>query len=232
MIWNGTLRFLIQQYAPIIIACGINCNAIQFNSVDGKSFSSGLSIIILGICFYGVYASAEIIRFHRATGSIDSEYFKERYGCLTEGLRTSCFIGAYWNIIVMIRWTLTTIILIYLRDFDELQILFLLFLSIYSQGLQLSYQPLDDKNENIIGVFIEFMVSAYLYVLLLLTDFWGENLFRELVGTSLVAVVSMSITVNFAKLAYNILKGVKEYLRQKRIAMMRAIKRREQEELY
>jgi len=57
------------------------------------------------------------------------------------------------------------------------------------------------------------MVSAYLYVLLLLTDFWGENLFRELVGTSLVAVVSMSITVNFAKLAYNILKGVKEYLR-------------------
>jgi len=72
---------------------------------------------------------------------------------------------------------------------------------------------LDDKNENTIGVFIEFMVSAYLYVLLLLTDFWGENLFREIVGQCLVAVVSISIMVNVAKLVYNIMKGVKEYLR-------------------
>ena len=72
---------------------------------------------------------------------------------------------------------------------------------------------MDDKNENTIGVFIEFMVSAYLYVLLLLTDFWGENLFREIVGQCLVAVVSISIMVNVAKLVYNIMKGVKEYLR-------------------
>ena len=82
-----------------------------------------------------MFASAEIIRFHRAKGTIESDDFKERYGCLIEGLRTSCFIGAYWNVIVMIRWTLTTIILIYLRDFDELQILFLWLLSVYSQGM-------------------------------------------------------------------------------------------------
>jgi hypothetical protein len=57
------------------------------------------------------------------------------------------------------------------------------------------------------------MVSAYLYVLLLLTDFWGENKFRETVGECLVGVVSISIIVNIAKLIYNILKGIKEYLR-------------------
>jgi hypothetical protein len=71
-----------------------------------------------------------IIRINRANGTLNSDYFIEKYGCLTANLRTSCFIGAYWNIIVMIRWTLTTAILILLRDSDELQILTLLLLSV------------------------------------------------------------------------------------------------------
>ena len=76
------------------------------------------------------------------------------------------------------------------------------------------------------------MVSGYLYVLLLLTDFWGENKFRETVGQCLVGVVSISIIVNFAKLTYNVLKGIKEYLRKKRIQLMRFLRIQEQEELY
>lgn len=51
--------------------------------------------------------------------------------------------------------------------------------SVITQALMLRYQPIKDKNENTISIFIEVMVSMYLYILLTLTDFWGENDFRE-----------------------------------------------------
>jgi hypothetical protein len=85
-------------------------------------------------------------------------------------------------------------------------------------------QPIYDKNENLIAVFIEVMVSFYLYVLLTLTDYWGENPFREQGGTGLVSVVGLSVFVNFAKLAYNFTRETKEYLRKKRIALMRLMR--------
>jgi hypothetical protein len=63
------------------------------------------------------------------------------------------------------------------------------------------------------------MVSAYLYVLLLLTDYWGENYYRDRIGEVLVGTVGISVFVNFAKLAYNVTRETKEYLRKKRIAL-------------
>jgi len=36
-------------------------------------------------------------------------------------------------------------------------------------------KPFDDKLENHINFFNEVMVSAYLYVLMMLTDYLGEN---------------------------------------------------------
>ena len=143
---------------------------------------------------------------------------------MTEGLRTSCFLGAYWNIIIMARWTVTIFILLVLRESNEIQILSLWLISIFFQGMLLRGKPFEDKNDNFIGFFIEFMVSAYLYFLILLTDFWGENKFREIVGECLVAVISISITVNIFKLIYNILKGVKEYLWNKRIKLKSKLK--------
>jgi hypothetical protein len=57
------------------------------------------------------------------------------------------------------------------------------------------------------------MVSMYLYVMLCLTDFWGDNPFREQQGQGLVGVVGISTAVNFTKLAYNVTRETKEYLR-------------------
>jgi hypothetical protein len=71
------------------------------------------------------------------------------------------------------------------------------------------------------------MVSCYLYVLLTLTDYWGDNPFREQAGTGLVAVVGLSVFVNFAKLAYNFTREIKEYIRKKRIAVMRLMRMKE-----
>ena len=76
------------------------------------------------------------------------------------------------------------------------------------------------------------MVSCYLYVLLLLTDYWGENNYREQAGTGLVAVVGFSVFVNLGKLTYNVTREVKEYLRKKKIALMKKLREMEQDDLY
>jgi hypothetical protein len=47
MIWNVTLRFIIQQAPPISIACGINLYLLNFKRLDGKSVSSALSLIFI-----------------------------------------------------------------------------------------------------------------------------------------------------------------------------------------
>jgi hypothetical protein len=60
--------------------------------------------------------------------------------------------------------------------------------------------------------------------LLLLTDFWGENPYREIIGEALLGTLGVSVFVNFAKLAYNVTREVNEYLRKKRLALLRAIK--------
>ena len=123
-------------------------------------------------------------------------------------------------------------ILLFLSDYNEFQILSLWLLSVITQALMLRSQPIYDKRENLIAVFIEVMVSLYLYVLLLLTDYWGENEYREQAGTGLVTVVGFSVFVNLTKLTHNVTREVKEYLRQKKIALMRKLREMEQDKIY
>ena len=53
--------------------------------------------------------------------------------------------------------------------------------------------------ENRYSVFNEIMVSLYLYTLMHLTDFFGINNYREEAGYVLVAIVFISVVVNFFK---------------------------------
>jgi hypothetical protein len=78
-------------------------------------------------------------------------------------------------------------------------------------------KPYDDKLENQISLFNEVMVSAYLYVLMMLTDFLGDNLNRVEQGTALVAIILANVAVNFIKFFYGIFKGVKNYCHRKKL---------------
>lgn len=53
-----------------------------------------------------------IISRHYKGGTLESPYFKQNYGTLTEGLRLNSFIAVYWNIIILLRWTLTIIVIV------------------------------------------------------------------------------------------------------------------------
>jgi hypothetical protein len=79
----------------------------------------------------------------------------------------------------MIRWALTIAIMVFLNQNSVAQIFLLLVLSVIFQIIMVISNPMIDKSEQIITWIIEISVSIYLYVLLLLTDFMGENKLRE-----------------------------------------------------
>ena len=66
-----------------------------------------------------------------ASNDLESDYFKAKYGTLTEGVNTGSIVGKYWNVIVLVRWSVTIIILVVLRDIPEWQIMYLLMVSVF-----------------------------------------------------------------------------------------------------
>jgi hypothetical protein len=75
------------------------------------------------------------------------------------------------------------------------------------------------QNENKLSVFNEFMVSLYLYTLINLTDFFGENKYREESGYVLVGIIFLSVLVNILKfvslISIEIISKYKEWRREK-----------------
>jgi hypothetical protein len=79
----------------------------------------------------------------------------------------------------MIRWALTIAIMVFLNENNVAQIFTLLVVSVIFQIIMVISNPMIEKREQRITWIIEINVSIYLYVLLLLTDFTGENNLRE-----------------------------------------------------
>jgi hypothetical protein len=57
--------------------------------------------------------------------------------------------------------------------------------------------PMTEKRDQIITWNIELSVSIYLYVLLSLTDFMGENTLRDNLGWALTLLTGSIVTINF-----------------------------------
>jgi hypothetical protein len=63
----------------------------------------------------------------------------------------------------------------------------------------LFYKLIPDRLDYSINLFNELAASVYLYLMLMLTDFQGENLLRDNIGLSLLTLVTVVVTVNAAK---------------------------------
>ena len=120
-----------------------------------------------------VHICSMAVILYKNHNHLDSSEFKAKYGdSLTQGLSLDgSFCGTYWNVIQLTRWSATSVILVVLRDYCSLQLMILLALSMMIQILVLATYPLKTKSDNWNLLFNEIMVSAYLYVLLSLTDF-------------------------------------------------------------
>jgi hypothetical protein len=157
-----------------------------------------MSLVIFAWLWYALWKN-------KADGMLEKEEFQAKYGTLTEGLRLTSTLGIYWNLIVLIRWQLTSAILILLSNHPEVQILLLYGISVLNQCLILYSKPMPSKIDNIIAFLNEVLISFYLKILMLLTDFMGENKFNEQFGTCLIIIVMLSIALNFGKLIYSVI---------------------------
>jgi hypothetical protein len=66
----------------------------------------------------------------------------------------------------------------------------------------LSSKPMLSMLDNRMLLFNELMVSAYLYLLLCLTDFMQENDCRDFIGLLLLTVVVFTVLVNLVKFLF------------------------------
>jgi hypothetical protein len=97
-----------------------------------------------------------------------------KFGALTEGLfiKKNCKnLAGYWNFINLIRWSITIAIMILLRNYNAIQMMVLLLISIIFQALIFLAKPFVNSQRNKTILFVETMISLYLYNLMCLTEF-------------------------------------------------------------
>ena len=62
-------------------------------------------------------------------------------------------------------------------------------------------QPYSSTLDNNMSLFIELSISIYLYILIALTDFMGENTLREELGWALACLIMFVVAINILVLA-------------------------------
>jgi hypothetical protein len=82
--------------------------------------------------------------------------------------------------------------MVFLRDQCVAQIFTLLVVSVIFQILLLVGKPMSEKGDQRMSVMIEACVSIYLYGLLSLTDFTGENTLRIELGW-VIAILTVTV---------------------------------------
>jgi hypothetical protein len=123
--------------------------------------------------------------------------------------------------LVLLRWILTTFILISLRDYNGFQLVSLLSISVFFQSLNIIGKPTNQFDDNIITFLNELFVSIYLYLLIMLTDFMGENTLRDSLGNALVALVCLGVIVNLLKLFISVTLDLRARCRLNRLKQER-----------
>jgi hypothetical protein len=181
-----------------MIATMINISELNYE-VPIKYDSSVLSIVLLVVLAIAIVLEIYVISEYK--GRYDQKEFKLTYGGIIEGLKAESFVGRYWNILVLIRWAVTNFTMVFIKQICAAQIFILLLTSVFFQIMTIIAWPINDDWNQRITLLIEFSVSIYLYGLLSLTDFMGENTLREEIGWFLViltiTIVSINITVFF-----------------------------------
>ncbi len=208
MKWNFTLRLLIQQYQPLVMYSIINLYHLKDDLILYKFSSLVTFFVLVVIVQWMIPIMSCIIHKYDKLKALDSLEFKGAYGAITDGLTVSGFVGKYWMIHMLIRWTIVSIILVALRDYSTFQILLNIVYSWFSQVLIVIGKPLENRFENKMLMFNELMVSIYLYILISLTDYNDNADLFENCGIALLSIVIISFVVNFLKFLFFTLRDL------------------------
>jgi hypothetical protein len=135
-------------------------------------------------------------------------------------------VGVFWKPLILLRWTVTMLIMTLLRHSFYQQIFLLLAISFAFQVMIVGSKPMLCRVDNNMLLFNEIMVSIYLYLLLCLTDFMRENdSTRDFIGFALLFLVVFTTLVNLIKFliacdwCYLVRKFKKKCIKHKKHAM-------------
>lgn len=78
--------------------------------------STILSVSFIIGCHLCVFILANIVRKHKINGTLESKVFKDRFGTIIDDIKLTGFFGTYWNLIVLVRWSITCFIMVFLRN--------------------------------------------------------------------------------------------------------------------
>ncbi|TNV85983.1 hypothetical protein FGO68_gene12606 [Halteria grandinella] len=172
LFWGSTIRFIIQQFQPMLISALINLQQLEFSSTMkiGSSIYTVTIMVVLIVAVVGI-----------------------GFGSRGQGIR------GQWITITLVKWTILSVTLVTLREYPSMQLLILTLLLFLSQCLLIISNPSPVPLENHISLFNEIMASVYLYILYSLTDFMGRVEVKEGLGNMLLGVVIFTISINLGK---------------------------------
>ncbi|TNV87226.1 hypothetical protein FGO68_gene10292 [Halteria grandinella] len=193
--WAGTVRFIMQQFAPLLLASVMNLFKFEFSSV-GDFINIQCSAVIIVSSPYIVLKFASVLHNAKAKGMLEDEAFTSQYEDLIDGLNLTTTVGLYWNIIIFVRWIITIAIIILFRDVNSVQITLLMTLSIFFMALLQLGRPFPSPPDVTLATLNELLISAYLYLLMCLTDYNELGAFRLFIGLALLFTVVFCVVVN------------------------------------
>jgi hypothetical protein len=138
-----------------------------------------------------------------------------RYGAIIEGLNTNKIAGRYWNPLNLIRWAVTISIMVFLNQHSVAQIFVLLIVSVIFQIVMIIGNPMTEKWDKRISLIVEATISIYLYVLLSLTNFMGENTLREELGWILSILIGIIVAINVSIFFWKWFSKAVSYIKEK-----------------
>jgi hypothetical protein len=195
-----------------MIASIINISDLNFDT-PFKYTSSVISIVVLLVI--AIASGIEIYLIFAHKGTYQLEEFISSYGALIEGLDSNTKVGRYWNPLNLIRWAITIVIMVFLNKNSFAQVIILLVTSVIFQIMIVISNPMKEKWDRRITLMIEFSVSIYLYVLLSLTDFMGENKLREELGWVLTILIGSIVAINVSLFFWKSFWRALNYIMQK-----------------
>ena len=167
--------------------------------------------LIVGLPILLFVTARKILKLRQAK---DTQTFQDNqsYSSIVSKQMRDCAVGNYWRPIILVRWTITNIIIIFFRDYPEYQVVLLMSISVFFQSIMIFYKLIPNRLDFSINLFNELAASVYLYLMMMLTDFQGENPLRDDTGLALLALVSIVVTVNVIKTCFKAYPSLKQWV--------------------
>ncbi len=102
---------------------------------------------------------------------INDDDFAQKFGTLTDEINKKSKVSLLWNVLMLIKWLITAVVLMTLSNYPSIQVLLLLFLSWIFQIIIFKYKPFELPQNNRLRLINELFISCYLYFYILLLDF-------------------------------------------------------------